>query len=66
MSERDAYWHCKFCGAHDPAEEPYAVGDCEPCITCGEGTAYVMTLKQGAQFESEIARGLRQPERSYR
>ncbi len=63
--ERDAYWHCKFCGDHAPAEEPYDVGDKEPCTKCGQGTAHVMTLRQGARFEAEIARGERQPERSY-
>ena len=62
---RDAYWHCKFCGDHEPADEPYEVGDKEPCIKCGQGTCVVMTLKQGAQFEAEIARGIRSPERSY-
>lgn len=64
-SERDAWWHCKFCGDHEQAEEPYEVGDKEPCITCGQGTAHVMTLKGAARFEAEIARGQREPERSY-
>lgn len=62
---RDTWWHCKFCGEHEPAAEPYAIGDKEPCVTCGQGTAHVMSLKEAARFESEIARGLRQPERSY-
>lgn len=61
----DAYWHCKFCGDHGPAEPPYVVGDKEPCDVCGQGTRHVMTLKEGAQFEAEIARGEREPERSY-
>ena len=61
----DAFWHCKFCGDHAPAEAPYVVGDKEPCSECGQGTAHVMTLKECARFESEIARGLRAPERSY-
>lgn len=65
MSARDAYWHCKFCGDHGPADEPYVVGDKDPCATCGQGTAHVMTLADAARFESEIARGIRQPENSY-
>ena len=65
MSDRDAWWHCRFCGDHEQADDPYVVGDKEPCITCGMGTAPVMTMKQAAQFESEIARGIRYPERSY-
>jgi hypothetical protein len=65
VSVRDAWWHCKFCGDHELAEEPYKLGDKEPCITCGQGTAHVMTLKDGARFESEVARGLRERERSY-
>lgn len=63
--EHDAWWHCKFCGDHERADLPYVVGDKEPCITCGQGTAHVMTLKEAARFESEIARGARLPERRY-
>lgn len=63
--KRDAHWYCKFCGDTEPAEEPYKVGDKEPCTTCGEGTAHVMTLADGARFASEVARGVRKPERSY-
>lgn len=62
---RDTFWHCTWCGDHEPAEEPYEVGDKEPCITCGEGTAHVMTIKQAARFESEVARGIRKRVRSY-
>jgi hypothetical protein len=62
---RDAYWHCTFCGDHEPADPPYEVGDKEPCTTCGQGTAHVRTLKQAAQYESEIAQGLRTPKSSY-
>jgi hypothetical protein len=61
----DLYWHCKFCGDHEKAESPYELGDKEPCITCGQGTAQVMTTKEAAKFEAEIARGIRSPERSY-
>lgn len=58
MSEqRDAWWHCKVCGAHEPAAEPYSIGDKEPCITCPTGTAQVMTLKDAARTESDFARG---------
>lgn len=62
---RDTWWHCKFCGDHEPAEEPYELGDKEPCIKCGMGTAHVMTLKQAAKFESEVAQGIREREASY-
>lgn len=65
MADRDAWWLCKFCGDHEQAEAPYDVGDKEPCSTCGVGTAHVMTLMDAARFESEIARGVRTPERSY-
>jgi hypothetical protein len=53
------YWHCCDCGANEavePTEPPYTLGDHEPC-ECG-GTARVLTLKQGAQLESLIARGV--------
>ena len=63
--ERDAYWHCSFCGNNEPAHSDYAIGDSEPCCLCGEGTARVMTLKEAAKFEQEIALGIRQPKRSY-
>jgi len=61
----EIFWHCKFCGDHGPAEPPYGLGDKEPCTKCGQGTAHVMTLQEGAKFEAEIARGEREPERSY-
>lgn len=64
-ASEDLYWHCKFCGDHEKAEPPYELGDKEPCITCGQGTAHVMTIKEAAKFEAEIARGIRDPERSY-
>lgn len=54
----DKWWHCGFCGDHAKAEDPYQLGDKEPCTHCGEGTAKVMTLKEGARLESEIAQGL--------
>lgn len=63
--ERDAWWHCRYCGDHERADEPYEIGDKEPCISCGEGTAVVMTLKDAAALESAIARGIRKPKRSY-
>lgn len=65
MAERDAYWHCSYCGNHEPAQDDYSIGDCEPCCLCGEGTARVMPLKEAAKYESEIARGQRQPRSSY-
>lgn len=65
MADRDAWWHCRYCGDHERAEPPYELGDKEPCSECGEGTSVVMTLKEAAKFESEIAQGLRRPERSY-
>ncbi len=64
-TRRDTWWHCDFCGDHEPAEEPYNLGDSEPCSACGEGVARVMTLKEGAKLESNIARGLVRPRRAY-
>ena len=29
-TERDAWWHCRFCGDHERVEPPYEVGDKEP------------------------------------
>lgn len=58
MSEtRDAYWHCGYCGNHEPAEPPYVIGDREPCCLCSKGTAVVMTLKAAAALEQQIALG---------
>ena len=59
----DLYWHCLQCGAHDPVEptgdvEQYVLGDHEPCITCGDGTAHVMTVRLGAAFEQGLALGM--------
>lgn len=62
---RDAYWHCSFCGNHELAEEPYVIGDKEPCCLCSEGTATVMTLKDAAKLERDIASGDRKPMGSY-
>ena len=62
---RDAWWCCKFCINEEPASEPYDIGDSEPCTECGEGTAHVMTAAEVAKLKSEMARGQRQPERSY-
>lgn len=64
-AERGLWWHCRYCGDHEEAEMPYEHGDKEPCIKCGNGMAHVMTTKEAARFESEIARGIRQPEASY-
>jgi hypothetical protein len=58
VSERDLYWHCAKCGEHEVAEPPYEHGDREPCITCADGTARVMTLKEAARLESQIAQGV--------
>lgn len=57
------YWHCLKCGDHEPVqptggEENYAVGDSEPCITCGHGMAYVMTVRMAAFYEQAIATGM--------
>lgn len=62
MSE-ELFWHCLHCGAHDRVEltggeEAYVIGDCEPCITCGDGTAHVVTLKLGAAYEQGRALGM--------
>ena len=51
-TKRDTWWHCDCCGDHEPAEAPYVLGDSEPCSTCGEGVARVMTLRDGARIES--------------
>jgi hypothetical protein len=64
-TKRDTWWHCEYCGDHEPAEEPYVLGDSEPCSTCGEGVARVMTLRDGARTESEVARGIRQRRSAY-
>lgn len=60
---KDLYWHCLQCGAHEPVEptggtNEYALGDKEPCITCGDGTAHVVTLRLGAAYEQGRALGL--------
>lgn len=62
---RDAFWHCGWCGDHAPAEEPYTVGDKEPCVECGEGTSRVMTAIEAEQYETEIKNGTRERKRSY-
>ena len=65
MNEQELYWHCLQCGAHDPVEptggterDQYALGDHEPCITCGDGTAHVVTLRMGACYEQGRALGM--------
>lgn len=65
-SDEPLYWHCASCGAHEPVEptgssdpaDAYEHGDHEPCITCPNGTARVMTLREAACIESRHARGL--------
>lgn len=52
------YWHCATCGGHEPAQPEYEHGDHEPCITCEDGTAWVVTLKEGARMEQRHAMGL--------
>jgi len=59
------YWHCLQCGAHEPVEptggtehEQYELGDHEPCITCGDGTAHVVTLHMAACYEQGRALGM--------
>jgi len=37
----DRVWHCKSCNHVEKAEEPYEVGDSEPCIHCKDGTKRV-------------------------
>jgi hypothetical protein len=60
MSEQ-LYWHCVGCGDHDVVgdEEGAALGDKEKCIVCGDSFAEVMTLKQAAKIEQQIALGIR-------
>ena len=36
----------------------YGLGDHEPCIDCGDGTAHVVTTKMGAAYEQGIALGM--------
>ncbi len=58
------YWKCEFCGDTEPAQPEYEHGDSEPCI-CGNGVARVMTLKEAAKIEQEIALGIRVPRPAY-
>jgi hypothetical protein len=56
-------WHCLDCGDSGPVEptgdgEEYGIGDHEPCITCGSGTAYVTTIRVGACYEQGLALGM--------
>ena len=53
------YWHCTTCGNHEdePAQAEYERGDWEPCAICGDGIARVMTLKEAASFEQQVALG---------
>jgi hypothetical protein len=60
---KNLYWHCLHCGANDPVEttngvEQYELGDHEPCITCSDGTAHVMTVQLGAAYEQGRALGM--------
>lgn len=52
----DLFWHCAYCGSHEPAQSDYDHGEWEKC-ECG-GAARVMTLKEGAQLEQRIALGM--------
>ena len=59
----ELFWHCLDCGDHEPitptgGAESYDVGDKEKCIACGDGTAHVVTIKEGAAYEQGIALGL--------
>lgn len=63
----DLYWHCLRCGANDPVEltgdeVTYDLGDREPCTDCGDGTAYVCTIRTGACYEQGRALGMSQRE----
>ena len=57
MSQPDLYWHCVSCGGHEPAQTPYVLGDSEPCIACENGVARVMTTKEAAAAEQQVALG---------
>ena len=57
--DKDLVWHCATCGAHGPAEPPYELGDKEKCTRCGDAWSVVMTLKDAAKIECEVARRLR-------
>ena len=59
----DLRWHCFDCGAHEAVAptgdgDEYAMGDKEPCISCGHGTAHVVTLRTAARYEQGLAMGL--------
>jgi hypothetical protein len=41
-------WQCDACSHVEPAEEPYDVGDSEPCVHCESGTATVAALAESA------------------
>jgi hypothetical protein len=56
------YWHCASCGGHEPAQAEYALGDWEPCITCENGVARVMTLQEAARVEQRHAMGKPPPQ----
>jgi hypothetical protein len=61
--KRDLYWHCLQCGDHEPVAptgdgNEYVLGDKERCIKCGDGTAHVVTLQQGAAYEQGRALGM--------
>ena len=63
MTDEVLYWHCLACGDHEPVEptggaEEYVLGDKERCITCGDGTAHVVTLRRGAAYEQGRALGM--------
>lgn len=63
LSEK-LYWHCEYCGGHEPAQPEYEHGDTEPCV-CGDGVAVVMTTKEAAKLEQEVALGIRKPKSAY-
>lgn len=60
----DLWWHCLDCGDHEPVEptgadgDGYELGDHEPCVACGSGVAYVMTMRRAACYEQGRALGM--------
>src|SRR5574341_42441 len=36
------FWVCSACRHVEPCQEPYELGDSEPCVHCREGEAHVV------------------------
>lgn len=66
IARANLFWHCLSCGAHEPVATTgdvspggeYEVGDHEPCITCPDGEAHVMSTRMAAAYEQGLALGM--------